>query len=190
MSMGNTQQAIEFPLHPSLYGVERSASRPPHRGDDQAEVCLLLGSNIQPERYLPQAIALLGEKLMIKGVSSIWETPAVGGEGPNFLNAAVLARTSLSPQRLKTNVLRPMEALLGRVRSADKYAARSIDIDMVIWNARPLDDDLWHHAHAAVPVAELLPSAWSVAHGETLAQAAQRLIQNTPIRRRTELALA
>ncbi|MBN1148291.1 MAG: 2-amino-4-hydroxy-6-hydroxymethyldihydropteridine diphosphokinase [Anaerolineales bacterium] len=156
----------------------------------QDEVCLLLGSNIQPERYLPQAVALLGEQLSILGVSSAWQTPAVGADGPDFLNAAVLARTSLDLVSLKTDVLRPLEARLGRVRSANKYAARSIDIDPVAWNGQPLDDDLWRHAHAAAPVAELLPSLWSNERRETLAQVAQSLSRETPIRPRPDVILA
>jgi 2-amino-4-hydroxy-6-hydroxymethyldihydropteridine diphosphokinase len=162
----------------------------PRIGTALAEVCLLLGSNIQPERYLPQAVSLLGEKLRLQAVSSVWETPAVGSAGPNFLNAAVLASTSLDRESLKTKVLRPLEARLGRVRTEDKYAPRTIDIDPVTWNARPLDDDLWRYAHAAVPVAELLPFAWSAERSETLAQAAQRLIHQTPIRPRLEVTLA
>jgi len=148
-----------------------------------------LGSNIQPEHYLPQAVSLLGEQFDVLGVSSTWETPAVGADGPNFLNAAVLASTSLDPESLKSKILRPLEARLDRVRSANKYAPRTIDIDLVAWNARPLDEDLWRHAHAAVPVAELLPYAWSPERSETLAQAAQRLILQVPIRPRPEVAL-
>ena len=156
----------------------------------QDEVCLLLGSNIQPERYLPQAVSLLGEQISILRVSPVWETPAVGAEGPNFLNAALLARTSLDPQSLKTEVLRPLEARLGRVRSADKYAPRNIDIDPVAWNGLPLDDDLWRYAHVAVPVAELLPAIWSEERDEPLAQAAQRLSRQTPIHLRLDVVLA
>ena len=156
----------------------------------QAEVCLLLGSNIQPEHYLPQAVTLLGEQLDIQDVSSTWETPAVGAEAPNFLNAAVLARTSLDRQDLKTEVLRPLEARLGRVRSDDKFAPRTIDIDLVAWYEQPLDDDLWRHAHAAVPVAELLPSTWSTTRRETLSQVARRLSGQTSIRPRPEVALS
>jgi 2-amino-4-hydroxy-6-hydroxymethyldihydropteridine diphosphokinase len=159
-------------------------------GGDQNEVCLLLGSNIQPEYYLPQAVRLLNEQLSLRGISSTWETTAIGSEGPNFLNAAVLANTNLSPQRLKAFVLRPLEAELGRVRSADKNAARTIDIDLVTWNAYPLDEDLWRHAHAAVPVAELLPTTWSVLRRETLVQASQRLSRQTSIRQRLDVALS
>jgi len=108
-----------------------------------SEVGLLLGSNIQPEFFLPSAVNSLGEQIDIKLVSSVWETPAIGSNGPNFLSAAVLASTSLSPKHLKRHILQPLEAHLGRVRSNDKNAPRTIDIDIVTWNMYSIDDDLW-----------------------------------------------
>ena len=93
----------------------------------QHQVCLLLGSNIQPERNLPLAVRELGEQLTILRASSVWESPAVGSRGPNFLNAALLCQTGLAAEALKWQVLRPLEARLGRVRNQDKNArARSI----------------------------------------------------------------
>ena len=57
--------------------------------------CLLLGSNIQPERNLPLAIDQLQKHLTILRISSVWETPPVGSAGPSFLNAALLVQTPL-----------------------------------------------------------------------------------------------
>ena len=41
------------------------------------QVCLLLGSNIQPERNIPLAIDQLQNHLSILQISSVWETCAV-----------------------------------------------------------------------------------------------------------------
>lgn len=144
--------------------------------------CLLLGSNIAPEHNLPRAVALLRRHVEVSGASRVWETPAVGSSGPNFLNAAVLARTHLDPGELKRLVLSAIEQDLGRVRTADKNAPRPIDIDIVAWNGQVTDPDVWRYAHAAVPVAEVLPGNLHPAQGETLAQAAARLRQSNPIR--------
>ena len=43
---------------------------------------ILLGSNVQPEINLPKAIARLGQRLLITRISSVWETEAVGSQGP------------------------------------------------------------------------------------------------------------
>jgi len=42
------------------------------------QVCLLLGSNIQPERNLPLAVDHLQNQLTILRISSVWETSPVG----------------------------------------------------------------------------------------------------------------
>jgi 2-amino-4-hydroxy-6-hydroxymethyldihydropteridine diphosphokinase len=85
----------------------------------QHQICLLLGSNIQPERNLPLAVQQLASRMAILRASSVWESPAVGSRGPNFLNAALLCLTSLSAEILKWQVLRPLEARMGRVRNKD-----------------------------------------------------------------------
>ena len=145
------------------------------------QACLLLGSNIAPERNLPRAMELLRRYVEVEGASRVWESPAVGSPGPNFLNAAVLARTYLAPDELKRLVLSAIEQDLGRVRTADKNSPRPIDIDIVAWNGQVTDPDVWRYAHAAVPVAEMLPNNFHSEQGETLAQVATRLRQSTPI---------
>jgi 2-amino-4-hydroxy-6-hydroxymethyldihydropteridine diphosphokinase len=153
----------------------------------QNRVCLILGSNINPEENIQRALRKLGQIFPVEGVSEVWETPAVGSDGPNFLNAAMVITTSLDARTLKERVLRPLEARLGRVRTADKNAPRTLDIDIVAWNALILDHEVWRQAHLAVPVAELLPCYQSDETGEYLEQAARRLSTVTPIRRRPEM---
>jgi 2-amino-4-hydroxy-6-hydroxymethyldihydropteridine diphosphokinase len=150
-------------------------------------VCLLLGSNIEAEKNITRAFRLLRRIFPIEGISEVWETPPVGAEGPNFLNAAVLIDTTLDAKSLKERVLRPLEAQLGRVRSADKFAPRPIDIDVVARDAAILEKDVWKYAHLAIPVAEMLPYQQSPETGEYLERVAQRLAQSTPIKMRPEV---
>ncbi len=144
--------------------------------------CLLLGSNIRPEEHLPLALQRLRALLTVERISSTWQTPAVGSAGPDFFNAAVLVRTGLRPEELKAQVLRPLEAELGRVRGADKNAPRTMDIDVIVWDGQVIDPQLWTRAHVAVPVAEVWPGLLTGPGGETLAQAAARLAQSASIR--------
>jgi len=145
------------------------------------EVCLLLGSNIQPENNLAKGVDLLRQKVTVVQHSSAWETPSIGSTGPDFLNMALLITTTLEAGELKEKVLRPLEAQLGRVRSADKNAPRPIDIDIMIFDGQLLDANLFKYAHRAVPVAEILPDFRS-AQGETLREAAYKLVKTSPIR--------
>ena len=151
------------------------------------QMVLLLGSNIQPEHNLPRAVAFLNRRFGIQAVSSVWESPAVGSDGPNFLNAAILLESNLSPQAMKDFVLRPLEASLGRVRSHDKNAPRTIDLDVVIWGNQTWDADIWRHAHAAVPAAELLPDLRQEETGKTLAHVARNFRKEAKIYLRPEI---
>ena len=152
------------------------------------QVCLLLGSNIQPERNLPLAVDHLQNQLTILRISSVWETYPVGSAGPNFLNAALLAQTPLSQNTLKLKILTPLETKMGRLRSADKNAMRSIDLDIILFDRRLLDPMLWHFAHRAVPVAEIQPDIRSEA-GETLKETAAKFMSKGFIRLRQDVIL-
>jgi 2-amino-4-hydroxy-6-hydroxymethyldihydropteridine diphosphokinase len=148
--------------------------------------CLLLGSNLHPRKNLALGVELLRQKVKIVQISSVWETPPVGGEGPNFLNLARLVTTSLGVEALKTKLLRPLEAQLGRVRSADKNAPRPIDIDIVLYDGRNLDPNLWRYAYRAVPVAEILPD-YRCDQGGTIKQVAAHLARKSLIRAKSDV---
>ncbi|MBN1451070.1 MAG: 2-amino-4-hydroxy-6-hydroxymethyldihydropteridine diphosphokinase [Anaerolineales bacterium] len=152
------------------------------------QACLLVGSNVQPEKNLVLGIELLRRRVKIVRVSSVWETPAVGSSGPDFLNAAVLVDTPMDADELKNRVLGPLEAQLGRVRSEDKNAPRPIDIDIIIYDKRLLDPTLWQHAYRAVPVAEVLPDYRSN-EGKLLSEVASQLAEKTPVRLRSEVSI-
>jgi len=155
--------------------------------DEGVQVFLGLGSNIQPELNFPKAIALLRQVLDIEAFSSVWETPDVGSPGPDFLNAALQARTSLAAEDLRANVLKPIEERLGRVRTADPNAPRTIDIDLLIYDGIPVEDGIWEHAHLCLPLSELIPSFSHPTHGETLSEAAQRLAGSISLKKRNGL---
>ena len=121
------------------------------------KIFLSLGSNVQPEIYLPKAIDQLREYGQIEKISSIWESHAVGANGPNFLNACLLFSTSIVPENLKEQVIHPIEAKLGRVRSENKNAPRTIDIDIVMADGDPVNLEFWNYAFIVVPMAELAP---------------------------------
>ena len=84
------------------------------------QVYLSIGSNIEPEANIPKAVQILREYGQVQGISSIWESEAVGSDGPNFLNLCVLFLNPLQPVELKEQVIRQIESKLGRVRHADK----------------------------------------------------------------------
>lgn len=143
-----------------------------------------LGTNIEPERNLVRALELLRQSVDILAVSSVWETPPVGSDGPHYLNMAVLVRTHLTPEVVKDKIIHDIETRLGRVRSADKNSPRTIDLDILIADGNLMEPMLWERFYEAVPLAELIPDYTNPASGESLAGAAARLSRGLALRRR------
>ena len=148
---------------------------------------LSLGSNIQPEINLQRAIDLLSEFGNILKVSSAWESEAVGSDGPNYLNACILFTTALFLVELKEKVIHPVEAKLGRQRSADKYAPRTIDIDLILFEDESCNDKFWTLAFVVIPLAEIYPNFQNPLTQETIAETATRLRQRVWMETRPEV---
>jgi 2-amino-4-hydroxy-6-hydroxymethyldihydropteridine diphosphokinase len=164
--------------------------RPPNPGRKLIHLAYLeLGSNIEPVQNLPRAVEYLQQQLEVEALSRVWETPPEGTHGVNFLNAAVLVRTPLSSGLLKSLVLRPIEARMGRVRTANKNAPRPIDLDIVVFDGQAVDPKIWTHAFVAVPLAELAPDLVNPVNGESLRETAQRLSQAVPVKPRPDVEL-
>jgi 2-amino-4-hydroxy-6-hydroxymethyldihydropteridine diphosphokinase len=138
---------------------------------------LNLGSNIQPEINLPKALKLLSEYGEVQKVSSVWESKAVGTTGPNYLNVCVAFKSTSPPMTLKEQVIHPIERQLGRIRSGNKFAARTIDIDIVVFDNEFLNRDSWKLAYVVVPLAELYPEYRNPETGERVTEIATRLRQ-------------
>jgi 2-amino-4-hydroxy-6-hydroxymethyldihydropteridine diphosphokinase len=158
--------------------------------NDLHRIYLSLGSNIEPEFHLPKAIQILKEYGEVKAVSSAWETHAVGSDGPNFLNACALFLASLQPDDLKEQILRPIEAKLGRVRSADKNAPRTIDLDIVLFDEASLNIEFWAYAFVIVPLAELIPDFVHPVSGEKLSRVAEQMQGQVWIAPRKDISIS
>ncbi len=130
------------------------------------EVYLSLGSNIEPESNMLHAIRAISRVLHVTAISTVYRTTPVSRESqPDFFNCVVKVETEIEAQALKFDVLRPLEAALGRRRTGDRYAPRTIDIDVVLYgderiDARELtipDPDIFRRPFLAIPLSELSP---------------------------------
>ena len=149
-------------------------------------VFVTLGSNINPVANLQAAVAQLRahDAVTVVALSPVYETRPVGTvDQANFLNAAVLIETSLPVSALKSSVLQPIEQSLGRVRTEDKNAARTIDLDIALFNHEVLDLASRHipdpvilrYPHVGVPLADVAPYYIHPETGQTLAEIAREL---------------
>lgn len=139
------------------------------------KVYLNLGSNIEPEKNIPHAVKLLRKIAKVESVSSVWETKSVGYDGGNFLNVCVLIITHLEPDELKNQILRPVENQVGRVRNENRYAPRTIDIDIVLFDETPHNLETWNHAFVIVPLAELIPDFLHPVEDKSLVEVAEQV---------------
>lgn len=100
------------------------------------EVFLSLGSNLEPERHLVEAVRHLQRLGDVLACSRAWQSPpADGSQQPDYLNAAVLLATELDASELYERRLPAIEAALGRRRDpTDRYAPRTIDIDLSLFD--------------------------------------------------------
>jgi 2-amino-4-hydroxy-6-hydroxymethyldihydropteridine diphosphokinase len=150
---------------------------------------LSLGSNIDPVKNILLAIEKLRQMVTVNAVSTIWETPAVGTDGPRFLNASAWISTPLSAGELKTLVIAPIEQELGRVRTEDKYAPRTIDIDILIYDEHIVDENLWTREFLAIPTAELRPDLVEPKSGLSLNEIVQGMKPKSTALPRPDLAI-
>jgi 2-amino-4-hydroxy-6-hydroxymethyldihydropteridine diphosphokinase len=153
------------------------------------QVYLSLGSNIAAEINLPRSVHLLKKQIIINKASSVWETVPVGTTGPNFLNAVVACDVIQTINDLKEKILQPIENQLGRVRVADKYAPRTIDLDIIIYNDLVIEKRIWELVFLAVPLAELIPDYLNPETGETLILTAEKLKKENWLKLRPDINL-
>ena len=130
-----------------------------------------------------RALSALRQETRVLCISSAWRAPALETLGPDFLNAVVKVETSLSASTLKAQVLRPIEARLGRQRSQDKNTPRTIDLDVLIFDDVVVDAHIWDYAHLAVPLAECLPTLMRPSSNQRIEEIAQELQKTNKIQK-------
>jgi len=126
-----------------------------------------IGSNIDPAENVERAVRLLSAAVQVRGISTVYQTEAVGRPGqPLYYNCVVEIETDLPPAELKQRELRRIEHALGRVRGSDIHAARTIDLDLLLYDRLVSttpgltlpDPDIVRRSFLAVPLHELAPS--------------------------------
>lgn len=159
-------------------------------------VFISLGSNIEPEVHLATAVQRLKELGSLIGLSTVYQNPAVGPtQQPDFLNTAALIETDLTIDAIR-DLLRHIEVDLGRVRTEDKYAPRTIDLDLCLFGDLVVetaqfilpDPGLLTLAHLAIPLAELAPDYIHPVTGESLKDIADRLRPSATLLPRPDVA--
>ncbi len=163
-----------------------------------ARAFVSIGSNIEPEEKVKEALGLLKRQVDIRAVSTVYLTEPIGPPGqPPYYNCVVEIETELPPLELKHRVLRWIEEALGRRRSGDKYAARAIDLDLILYDELVLtcedltlpDPDIVRRPFLAIPLHELAPGLAVPGSGFSIDEAASKFPRESmkPLKSYTEL---
>ncbi len=145
-----------------------------------------IGSNIEPEKNIERAMRLLALKTRIIGISTVYLTEPEGRpEQPSFYNLVVEVETEMPPEEFKHRVLRTIEDDLGRIRTEDKYAPRTIDLDLILYDDLALqaenlilpDPEILRRPFLAFPLGELSPDLILPGTALTIGQVAAGLSQ-------------
>lgn len=149
-----------------------------------ARVYLSLGSNVEPESHLREALRALRERFGDVLVSPVYRSAAVGFTGAPFLNSVAAFDCSLDRDTLRA-WLRGLEDASGRDRSLPRYANRTLDLDIALWcEGDVCTSDLarteFERAHVLAPLADLAPERHEPFSGETLRALWQHLRGSLP----------
>lgn len=127
-----------------------------------AQVYVSIGSNMEPERHIRAAVRSLRARYGTLVLSRVYETEAVGFEGADFLNLAAGFATAESPGQV-VRALRAIEDAAGRERGPDRFAPRTLDIDLLLYDDVVLHtedlelprDEIRRYAFVLGPLAEI-----------------------------------
>src|SRR5215471_16190305 len=126
-------------------------------------VFVSVGSNVDPETNVKRAIHLLQPELGVRAISTFYRTPALKRPAdPPFVNGVIEVGDALGPLEAKKR-LRQIEQTLGRERTADRFAPRTVDLDLIIYGDEVMSSgeltlphpDIMERPFVAIPLLEL-----------------------------------
>ncbi len=127
-------------------------------------VYISIGSNIEPARHVRLAVTALHEYYAELIISSVYESVAVGFDGDNFYNLVVAYDTEQSVDEVN-HILHEIEDRYGRERSGSRFSARSIDLDLLMYDGLVMQEgklvlpreEILQNAFVLWPLAEIAP---------------------------------
>ncbi len=132
-------------------------------------IYVAVGSNLQPHVHVPRAIERMEVQFGPLRCSPFYETAPIGRpEQPNYWNGVVMLACDLPRGTIEAR-LRAIEEAEGRVRTSDKWAARTLDLDIIgmggVWDPeveqRPFLRRCLADLGVMDPPADTWPRVWS-----------------------------
>jgi 2-amino-4-hydroxy-6-hydroxymethyldihydropteridine diphosphokinase len=124
-----------------------------------------IGSNIDKDKHIPASLAALAQVFGELTISSIYESEPVGFTGDVFYNLVVGFDSDLEVKAVAKQ-LRQIELDNGRTPESRKFAARTLDLDLILYGDLIVNDgrlqiprdEIEHYAFVLEPLAEIAPN--------------------------------
>ncbi len=146
------------------------------------QVVVGLGSNLNREKNIIEAVQRLREIFGHLRCSPVYDSQSVGFDGNNFLNMAVLFEVEMEARQVVEN-LRAIEDTMGRDRSKPRFSDRIIDLDILLYGNLVTDEkglqvprhEILENSFVLRPMRDLIPDAIHPSAGESYAVLWQRM---------------
>lgn len=120
-------------------------------------VAITVGSNIDADTNIPKARTLLTRNHTLLAESDFVTTAPIGFvDQPDFTNGAWLIETRFNTDDLNAE-LKAIEQKCDRVKLANKFGPRTIDLDIAVFNNQILDPDIVQRDFLKKAIAQILP---------------------------------
>jgi len=141
------------------------------------DVFVSVGSNIRRRSSIKKGMALLHALYGDLEFSAVRETKAVGFNGEPFYNFVVRFQTTASPESICQS-MKDIEVECGRSRKGPKFNARTLDLDLLLYDDLQIDEDklqlprdeIFKYSFVLQPLAELVPNMQCPGRDQTFAQ--------------------
>ncbi len=127
-----------------------------------ARVYVSIGSNIERDKHIRAALDALRARFGELVVSTVYQTSSVGFDGADFYNLVAGFDSNAAVQEVSA-ALHAIEAAYGRLRTGGKFASRTLDIDLLLYDDLVLDEvglqlprgEITRYAFVLGPLAEI-----------------------------------
>ena len=151
-----------------------------------ARIFVGVGSNMDRERNIQAGLRALSGAFGELTVSTIYESEAVGFAGDNFFNLVVAFDSTQSPEQVAA-AMSAIEHRFGRDRGGGRFAPRTLDLDLLLYNDLVRHDrqisvpreDVTKYAFVLRPLVEIAGELRHPVSGERFAELWARFDQSS-----------
>ena len=120
-----------------------------------ASLIVLLGSNVDSEYWSEEIISILQTCSSVEKIGKPWKTKAEGcADAPNFINRAIKIRGEKTIEDWKV-LFKKIEKKSGRQKSNDPNQPRTLDLDIVWFDGKWIDNPGLSRPYGIIPIADV-----------------------------------